>query len=462
MSKFENEAKKILLIRHTDLDGFAAGAVIANSPELSAIIKDTTDIKSEITDLPYNYNGGDYFESCVNAHITAGSWIFIVDISISNSNKSDFAEIIRYAAKDPEMSHKVIWFDHHTSSIEWAANDEDGKMFVRNISSCLDNSRSGAYIAYRESFNCTDDEVLDVIKYVDDHDRFIHAMSESVALNDATFLKAYSFLKDPLSDEWTELITKENPDILNEIILAGKSYHQFLEEEYANYYAKNGYKILFEMDIIDDPKNFDEFSDRYDKPLKVRESRFAVFAVLNRIGNSLMFGEDYNMVDACVTVINRPTPRYSMYSPNDYINCAKFANLLGGGGHIGAAGTPNMPLFSDIEMEEFQNCGKDCNKQYFDLSTNLVSIHPVQIPENYGGGEIKYAIRRFVTKSAAEKLISSKDTIGNAITQSIDYTLYNQLIQDIVAATPFTLDIRGYYALHYANGGFTWLALQNK
>ena len=116
MAKFENEAKKILLIRHTDLDGFAAGAVIANSPELSAIIKDTADIKSEITDLPYNYKGGEYFESCVNAHIAADSWIFIVDISISNSNKSDFVEIIKYAAKGSRLLHKVIWFDHHTSS----------------------------------------------------------------------------------------------------------------------------------------------------------------------------------------------------------------------------------------------------------------------------------------------------------------------------------------------------------
>lgn len=397
--------KPILLIRHTDLDGFAAGAVVANSPMVKSIIGDTDpicniDLKDYITDLAYCYNGSTYMETCIEKHLEAKSKIFIVDISISNSNSDHFRRIIDYAinATEDTEGSEIVWIDHHQSSIDWISNTASNEGYNFNfspkVSATVDIRRSGAYLAYQTLFNCLDDDMLDVIKYTDDHDRFIHNFPESIQLNDATFLNKYAYLKNPLSAEWSKLIIEEHSDLLNEILIAGKNYHEFYMEEASGYYNRNGFKFILKLSVYDNPCDFNTIKrcwDCYNGIDAQPESRYILVSALNRVGNSLMFGNDYELSDACTTFVQRPDFRYSAYSSKSYVNCGKFMSLLGGGGHRGAAGCPSTN---------------------FNLPAGLLTFFPfLPIPEEFGGGDVKYIMRMRVTKRAAAELLGDTETL---------------------------------------------------
>lgn len=385
-----------LLIRHTDLDGFAAGASVVNSPMMSGK-------RDSITDIAYNYKMSEEMKSLILNHIRNNATIFIVDISISKTNKNDFEDIIEYVKSNQK---KVYWFDHHASSIDWVVQDPEGREFKANTISRLTTSRSGAYITYQELFNIYEDnEIPDAIRFTDDYDRWVHAYSESVMLNDATFMRKYACLKNPLSDEWSRLIAADT-DFLNEIIVNGTTYHEIIKDENESYYRSNHFKFIADICIHPNPES--DVEPFYFGNLDLCKHRYLAITALNRIGNSMLFGDDYNRMDACLTFASRPTTKYSMYSSNANIKCNSFMSLIGGGGHAGAAGAPGPATYTSYSML--------CEEEsYFEFTHNLSVIPHFIIPDEFGGGFINYGMRINMTEAAAAKFVTDDNTVGNKL-----------------------------------------------
>ena len=435
-------SKKILLIRHTDLDGFAAGAAVVNSNLVKEMTKNDNP-REDITDIAYSYNMTKQMKDTIKQHVKDERFIFIVDISISKANESDLSDIIEYAKKN---KNTVAWFDHHASSAEWIENDPNGKEFAKNTINRIDISRSGAYITYQEMFDIYEDnEMPDVIRYVDDHDRFIHSMDESICLNDATFTRKFCILKNPLSDEWKRLI-EGDLDLLNEILVTGKNYHDFYSEETSGYYARNGFKFLLKLDIYEDPNESNMIHrcwDVYNTPAVDPRSRYLLVSALNRVGNSTMFGDDYERSDACLTFVMRPLFKYSAYSSKSYVHCDKFMSLLGGGGHRGAAGCPST---------------------IFSVPDSIISFNPnLIIPDEFGGGYVEWILRIRVTERAASRLMGEEQTLAEKIIEkavadskfNIDTISEGNLpFDDYDVACDYLID----YILDYEDNDFKWVS----
>ena len=141
--------EKILCIHHLDADGKLAGAIVKREhPEAELIEVDYKDYKKKLkfileADKPLEYDT-----------------IFILDFSLE---KADMEKLIK--------SYKLIWCDHHKSSIEklgeiWNDKTIEGK---RSTDMC------GAMLTWHYFGHKRDFEEL---KLVDDYDRWIHKLGE--------------------------------------------------------------------------------------------------------------------------------------------------------------------------------------------------------------------------------------------------------------------------------------------
>lgn len=335
-------------------------------------------------------------------HVSDGDVIFIVDYSFTRND--DVAEIISRMA-----NVRFIWIDHHVSSLKLLEEYPELEELAEEGLIYTDSPKlSGCYLAYiymlwnysvenRETPICKDDvcelkeklPVPDFVRLVSDYDTFSHECENSVE-----FVKALGFvgLKNCFYNDLlyfkldnvkyvsldicleVELMTGKNSylSMSDEYAWISETYDSFVKSKSSTVITKKvlitkrsatqaligkGKTIIDIMKVYDakdvKAKAFESFihiptlegNDTY-KEFKI--------LVLNKVGNSLMFGDAYNKYDAVVTMFfNGEHFVYSIFSHiQSGLNCEMvgtyFKKIFGitGGGHTHAAGFSALfPVF---------------------------------------------------------------------------------------------------------------------
>ena len=232
--------------------------------------------------------------------------VVIVDFSIDPQEMKDLLKITK----------KVKWIDHHKSAIDKYDKFKD----TEKIEGIRSVDRSGAYLMWK--FLAPTHEPPMIVKYIDDHDRFVHQYEESHAVRSGVMALSQM---DPVADQdelWQPLMENDQ-DMLNQVIDVGN----ILETNADNYRRDaKGYKLEFEG---------------------------LTFLVMNKMGNSLNFKYiDDGTCDGLMTwMFDGEGYVYRMYhsrrGKRENVDLSEIAVKYGGGGHPGACGFYSKEFVAD-------------------------------------------------------------------------------------------------------------------
>lgn len=320
--------KKVLIIRHTDRDGIVAAATIRCALRDGAIY--AYDNK-EVMDIGMNY---DKPLSDLNINPECYDMIYLVDYSISTF------ENVKCVLEWTEWT-KVIWLDHHASSIKIQNKYPE----LKDIRGYRINGISGAALAWIWSTNEDNFPTYGHESYFDQR-----------YLNDPEYVVPPNIVLD--------ILEKENcPDLI--IYTHRYDIWDHSPLDMRPVYFHYGYnprtiddvdyrELLYSTDSsVDD--YIEDGEERYNAIMKENESilkecgrKFTLetpdknlrgIAINRPRGSSLMFGteaENYDIL--CVFYFAESKWRVSLYTVKDYINCEEICIKMGGGGHRKAAG----------------------------------------------------------------------------------------------------------------------------
>lgn len=267
---------------HNDMDGHCAAAVVAKYFN--------------------NYDRKDYIESDYMTKpdislVDDRDIVYFVDYSFTDKTIDVLYTLLK------EKKCRVVWIDHHKSSLNCLEQHSDLEQFV-NFKYFLDDKMCGAYLTWLYHYMC---EVPDAIKLVDDYDRWQFNLPDTKRFK----LGVDANNNDFDSVMWTKLLNYDDTE-LNRVINAGTPVFDYIENN--NTYYLNSFG--FETEI----------------------TGIKCIAV-NYKTNSWIFGDNYYKYPlCCVFAFNGKKWSYSIYSNCDDIDCSKIAESFGGGGHKGAAG----------------------------------------------------------------------------------------------------------------------------
>lgn len=307
--------RNILVYHHNDLDGYGAAAAVCYGMKLHA----SKDVK-----LNFEFRSISFpttWETFVNDYTEPREFqdIVIVDYSFTVNNINILKDLVDYVGY---TANCVYWIDHHITSVDAKKMLPRYDVDTFKCVSYVNVNRSGAWLAYEYFTEMDDDDIYNervpmIIRYIDDHDRWIHSYQSSALFNDAWFCTPE--LKEPASDEWGALFNSDTK-YLEALVEKGKIINQYREMLYEQHR-----KFAFEVKI----KGFEEYTA----------------IALNDRGNSKCFGDYVKQYDIAVLFhINRPGEvAMSFYCDPEIlavkdINVSKIAMQYGGGGHPGAAG----------------------------------------------------------------------------------------------------------------------------
>ena len=326
--------RKIYIYHHTDDDGYGGGAAIYNWLIHSSIYWNTNIFDNVCDGVIYSY-AVDYVRALPDTDfINKGDVVFYIDYSFSNQvTKDQFKDLHNRGAIQ-------YWLDHHESSkyfideirelnhTEWINNPFPENQIY------YDQRISGAMIAalFPDHTNVSNVLLEDwktrtpkVIQYISDWDLFEFKLLETRA-----FHYGFAIVEDKLnirSQLWQ--------DAFNNIYIGEKTL------------IKNGYLII----EYEKMQNSRGLTDAFIVEICGRE-----VVVLNRPGNSTVFGDAYDVFGLVMPyTFNGSNWKYSIFSKQkdveaaDYFDCEEFTKQYGGGGHKTAAGfTVKSPL--DLEI----------------------------------------------------------------------------------------------------------------
>lgn len=291
---------------HNDNDGKASAALV--------YLYAKTILKEKLTEKDFiavNYN-----DLVPNADIVSkNEVVYIVDYSFTKTTIDQLRGI-------RNKTNQIVWLDHHKSSLEvlQLVRDEYLTLYTE-----VDINRCGAMITYDhliKYLKIDNNNIKEIIKLVDDYDRWIHNYKESLLFN----IGSEMFDTNPMSDFWFSANIKD-------VVTLGETIKEFkdnLNREYCNRYAYeciiNNHKCI----VLNTPEASSQaFVEKYN------EYKFAIRYVFD--------GKVYN---------------YSIYSSLPDIDCAMIASILNpsGGGHKGAAGfTSNKIEFLPNNIYSFES-----------------------------------------------------------------------------------------------------------
>ena len=313
---------------HNDADGRAAGFIVWKYLKLNGV---TTDF--------YNYEEVDY-QSKLDSHSKDSDTIFIVDYSFTHDTVHKLYNIC-------ETAKRVIWIDHHQSSIDLIKDSVvlSNLRAYGNVSYMVNESRSGAYLTWlfsagaftfdatrcpdKDSYTCEltpvsrdgDSRIPDWVCYIDDYDRWQFKLSATkdfiAGLNSYdNKLFVWEDGKAKINSVWTDLL---NVNAMSDhCINSGKAINRYIISKY-----KNDMFMCFDKQVY-------------------QNGNMYTVTCKNSNGNSRNFGEDISKYDAVSLFWYDAKNKkwyHSIYSANNSpFDCAKFAEILGGGGHKHAAG----------------------------------------------------------------------------------------------------------------------------
>lgn len=278
------------IYHHNDLDGRCAGALVS-------YYTDNRD--------PMNFIEVNYVKVPDASYVRNGEDVFIVDYCFTK-------ETIYQLKAFLDRGCHVVWIDHHKSSADLlltADKSDTGELdFLKNdrLRVVVDTKLCGAALTYLYFSYDFGSIMPKFLRYVDDWDRWTKKYTESYKFKLGMDLRDHS----PTSKIWRSLMF--DPDVTEKILQEGDIIEQYVKSYYHEYSGQFAFKCVFH-----DLKCY----------------------ALNLRSNSKAFGDLFNQCDAVITfVFNGESYQYSIYSAKPNVDCAKIAEMYGGGGHKDAAG----------------------------------------------------------------------------------------------------------------------------
>lgn len=284
----------ILVIHHTDADGYCSAAIIKNSHK-------------DVEFYPYNYEK----DVDIDKLFKDKDLVYMVDCSFSPDM---FKEI-----KEKSYDESLIWIDHHNSAIE-----DSKKYGYDDIDGIRDNEYSGCQLTWKW-FN--PDEENKFVEYIGLYDNWKHEDNEEIiGLADIAQLE-----NDINSSFWDILTIKDKEkfdNMFKSLVREGKIYHRYGKEKLMQTVEGNCFDMKYkdyDLCIVNCLRTSSLAFDRID------HDKYDIFVCY------YFDGDKYN---------------YSFYSSNrdEDLDVGILAKDFGGGGHKGASGfssdkTP-MELFN--------------------------------------------------------------------------------------------------------------------
>lgn len=305
------DPNKIWIFHHTDADGYCGGFIckIATRPHLSET------------------HACDYTTDFSKYPIEKDDVVILVDLSFTSSTAHYLKEMAY------KCNNKIIWIDHHESSLDLCNNDED----LRNIDFMVialgtkENKFSAAFLAYAAFYynlnkkNGHDEiDIPEFVYLVSDWDTWSQKTKDSKyfnkAVNSTTDIYLYNreiggYNKDNIWEKLYREYICHSDQLLVKMINEARPLVKQTETLDARYLNSNGFEFnLFGYKVL----------------------------ACNQKSNSLLFGDKINEYDfVCPFVLHERNGKliytYSLFSGTNQ-NCKEMAERFGGGGHRGAAG----------------------------------------------------------------------------------------------------------------------------
>lgn len=326
----------IICYHHNDMDGRGAGYLV-----LSRFFK--KDFKEAVGNfVEMDYNTPFDLEKC------KGKKVFVVDIAFTRATIVKLLEICKVATK-------VIWIDHHQSSLDIIDDPEIKEELSkrRNLNYLVSNAGSGTLLTrlylssdiHKEYVQYSGFEIESVdytslmyfikdgrkhsahipswIKFIDDYDRW----QKKIPQSEYFILGCQSentglFKNNDLNTFWLKLSAD---GVVLDYVAKGKTIMSYIKTKYN-----------------------EELSEAFEYTIDG-----ITFLCMNSRGNSYVFGdkiEDYPGVILYSYNGNIKKYDYSVYSRKNYgIDCKAFCEkYYGGGGHYHAAGFSTDKLIFDL------------------------------------------------------------------------------------------------------------------
>ena len=288
----------VVCITHNDLDGLLCGYLV----------------KQKYPQARVYYNN--YGRDVMNQAFVQGAKMFVTDFSLS---------MFEYE-KARKAGMQVIWIDHHKSNYERLQTEG---MFCEGLRR---DDRCGAYLVF-QYLNPGVQEIPDVIKLVDDYDRWQFKDKRTMSFTEG--MKIYETRPTMKSCHIWDLLFNPDKELaektLKTVISIGERIH---------YYIATHNRVMC-----------NELS------FKTQFNGANVLVANTKQTNSTFFDSaDKTGLDALSVIQYAPDIqcfRGSFYSADDVKNVIHLAESLGGGGHPKAAGfhVPKFPFEYDIRTD---------------------------------------------------------------------------------------------------------------
>lgn len=328
-NKFTDIPNNRICYHHNDMDGRGAAycllRYLIREPNVSSKIFHEMDYTKKLD-----------AENCEN------KYVYILDLAFSKDTINQILDVCKVAKR-------VIWIDHHQTSLDVVNANKEEFDKIEKLNYFLSNKASGALLTYlyikadlnlRNNIreidfdvelddnnmatmpnNIYDNKIFvhNYLKYIDDYDRWVKKYNPETDL----FINGTKICNTKLHKDnnrvnpfWSKF-TNNNSTYTEELIKAGKIITEFLNIKYESELKADSYEST-----VDGIK----------------------FLCMNGHGNSFVFGDRIHDYDAVVLYKfsgRNDKYNYSIYSDANRptrLNCQKFAEKYGGGGHVGAAG----------------------------------------------------------------------------------------------------------------------------
>ena len=325
--------KNVIVLHHNDRDGYVSAAVCLNYLQ-------RTGCSVQFKEVTYS----EPLISCMKeGWVDMVDVIIIVDYSISTKENIEFME--KYA-------EKITWIDHHKSSIDV----ENTHAVIKAIPGYRIVGISGAALCwlYFEDTNSTNHKYLSSFMNISP-DRVLPSVDVAALTVNNPFMPVlikYTHRYDTwdLDNDVINFNFGYNKENINNIaydiyntsdalmmsyLMAGDSIKSYVVSESESIIRQTAKE--FEMHI---PLEYKDISGSY-----------SVLAVNMQKPSSLKFGIYASQYDILMPFsYNGKSYTYSLYTTKPTVDCAKIAELFGGGGHKSAAGfCLDKNIIEDVE-----------------------------------------------------------------------------------------------------------------
>lgn len=227
--------------------------------------------------------------------INEGDIVYIVDYSFK---LHDFEMIKRIN----EKAKKLIWIDHHDSSIELEENEK----YIEDILGIRSKEHSGMGLAAMYLTGSDFEELPRAVQLVSDFDNW----NKEIENSEEFILGLQCYEYGPKDKIWDKLMSNDN--LCDELISKGKTIMEYNKTSDKDYLNKYGYTCKY--------KNYN-------------------CIVINRKVYSSFFGENFNKYDLCVSYIYKNGKYvHSIFTSKKDVDCMKIASEYAGGGYRKVSG----------------------------------------------------------------------------------------------------------------------------